>query len=236
MKRSLRSEPQVVWRREERTLTLEGEPVLEYALSWPEVEGAGLGGKWITAYYRRLAREWRLRWQREVYWRACLELAQRRAAARPFTPWTGKLEGEVALLEGGLLSLRLEGEEVRGDGKTCRVCWGDAWKVRSGAPCSARELFGGKRGWKKEVFRQVREQGEQRRAAGDLFLDRDWAERAPRLLSLEEACLTSEGARLFLPQGAASPAAEGTPAFLVRCQRVPPPEGSRGPAENSNRD
>jgi len=33
--------------------------------------------------------------------------AGRRAAARPFTPWTGKLEGEVTLWEDGLLSLRI---------------------------------------------------------------------------------------------------------------------------------
>lgn len=218
--------PQVVWRREEERLTLEGEPVLEYVLSWPEVEAGGLGGRWITAYYRRLARSWRERWRKEVYWRACLELAERRAAARPFKPWSGRLEGEVALLEGGLLSLRLSGEEVRGDGKTCRVRWGDVWKLKEGAPCAARELFGGRRGWKKELFRQVREQGEQRRAAGDLFLDGDWERRARRLLRPEEGCLTRSGTELYLPQGSAAPAAEGTPTFLVKCRNVPSPAGS----------
>ena len=35
---------QVIWEREDRTLALEGEPVLEYALSWPRIEGGGLGG------------------------------------------------------------------------------------------------------------------------------------------------------------------------------------------------
>ena len=34
-------EVQVVWREERRSLTLEGEPVLEYALCWPQVEQAG---------------------------------------------------------------------------------------------------------------------------------------------------------------------------------------------------
>ena len=53
---------QVSWSREERTLTLEGEPVLTYALSWPAVENAGLGGRWISCYYARLAGSWRRRW------------------------------------------------------------------------------------------------------------------------------------------------------------------------------
>ena len=83
----------VVWSSEERALTLEGEPVLKYSLSWPRVEGAGLGGRWISRYYARLADRWRRRWEREVYWPACLELAARREAARPFTPWTGELSG-----------------------------------------------------------------------------------------------------------------------------------------------
>ena len=36
-------EVQVLWTEERRTLTLCSEPVLEYTLSWPRVEGAGLG-------------------------------------------------------------------------------------------------------------------------------------------------------------------------------------------------
>ncbi len=214
--RETKETPQVVWKREEARLTLEGEPVLEYALSWPEVDNGGFGGKRITAYYRRLARSWRERWRREIYWKACLELSERRAAARPFTPWSGKLEGEVSLWEDGVLSLKLSGEETRGDGKTCRVRWGDTWSVPEGAPRTARSLFGGKRGWRRELLRQVREQGEQRRSAGDLFLDPDWERRATKALPLEEACLTPEGAEFFFPQGSVAPAAEGTPAFLVK--------------------
>ena len=54
---------------------------MEYILSWPQVEGAGLGGAWINRYYAHLAGTWRRRWEREVYWQACLELAARREAA-----------------------------------------------------------------------------------------------------------------------------------------------------------
>ncbi len=59
-------EVRVTWNREERAPSLEGEPVLRYTLAWPQVEGAGLGGRWISGYYAHLARRWRDRWEREV--------------------------------------------------------------------------------------------------------------------------------------------------------------------------
>ena len=73
-----KKEPGVLWRREERTLTLEGERVMEYILSWPQVEGAGLGGAWISRYYAHLAGTWRRRWER----RSCVSSS---------TAWAGPL-------------------------------------------------------------------------------------------------------------------------------------------------
>lgn len=207
--------PEVVWHEEHQTLTLEGEPVLEYALSWPEVVKGGLGGRWISRYYAHMAKTWRLRWRREIYWKACLELAERRASSRPFAPWSGRLWGEVALLEGGRLSLRLEGEEVRGDGKPCRVRWGDVWNVREGAPCPLKSFFQGERGWKRRLLTQIIQQGRDRRQAGDCFLDQDWEQKVRRQLPEQDFCLTPEGLEFPFPQGAFAPAAEGTPVFCI---------------------
>ena len=209
-------EIRVVWEEERRTLTLEGEPVLEYVLSWPRVEGAGLGGRWISGYYAYLAKSWRQRWRREVYWAACLELAARRAAARPFTPWTGELTGETALLRDGVLSLRFRGCEVRGDGRPARVRWGDVWSVREGAPKPLRSLFAGEKGWKARLWRELIRQGETRRQAGDCFLDRDWPKKAKKARPFRGWCLTGDGVEVSLPQCAASPAAEGCPVFCIR--------------------
>lgn len=103
-----REKPRLVWREAEETMTLEGENVLTFRLIWPQLEGAGLGGRWISRYYARLAEDWRRRWRREVYWKACIQLAQRRAAAQPFTPWKGELRGEEVLWRDGVLSLRLD--------------------------------------------------------------------------------------------------------------------------------
>ena len=207
-------EIKVIWEEESRVLTLEGEPVLKYALSRPRVEGAGLGGRWISRYYDRLAGRWRRRWEREVYWLACLALAAGREKSRPFTPWTGELTGETALLRDGMLSLRFFGCEVRGDGRPARVRWGDVWKLREGAPKPLRELFG-KRGWKKELRQSLCRQGEARRQAGDCFLDGDWPKKAKKARLLRGWCLTEEGVEVSLPQCAASPAAEGCPVFTV---------------------
>ena len=208
-------EVQVVWREEKRTLVLEGEPVLTYSLSWPQVEGGGLGGRWISRYYSNLAKSWRRRWEREVYWAACLALAARRETARPFTPWSGELAGETALLRDGVLSLRFQGCEVRGDGRPARVRWGDVWTVREGAPKLLRSLFRGEKGGKGRLWRAIVRQGEERRRAGDCFLDGDWPQKAKKARPLQGWCLTEEGVEVALPQCAAAPAVEGCPVFIL---------------------
>ena len=215
-------EVQVVWREERRSLTLEGEPVLEYALCWPQVEQAGLGGKWISGYYARMARRWRRRWEREVYWLACLELAARREEAKPFAPWSGELRGETVLLRDGVLSLRFFGSEVRGDGRPARVRWGDVWNLREGAPKPLRALFEQKRGWKNRLWRRLLQQGEERRQAGDCFLDGDWRQKAKKARPLRDWCLTEEGVEVSLPQCAAAPAAEGCPVFVLPLEEKSP--------------
>lgn len=215
--------PELVWHEENRTLTLEGEPVLSYRITWPQLTGAGLGGRWIGGYYARMAEHWRLRWQREVYWLGCIQLAQRRAASRPFIPWTGKLEGTMTFWDAGKLSIRMVGEETRGDGKPCRVQWGDVWTVREGAPCRTKELFQGRRPWKKAALEQIVRQGEARQAAGELFLDGAWEWTAKKLLPHLDCCLTGEGLEFAYPQCAIAPAAEGTPVFQVTPTPAQPP-------------
>ena len=210
-----RREAAVRWSEERRRLTLEGEGVLEYILRWPQVEGAGLGGRWISAYYRRLAGSWRRRWEREVYLQACLDLVRCREESRPFTPWRGELTGEVALLRDGLLSLRLCGWESRGARPPSRVRWGDVWRVRQGAPCPLGELMAGRRGWRRRLWAALAGQGEARRRGGDCFLDPDWLKKARAARPLKDYCLTEEGVELALPQCAAAPAAEGCPVFTI---------------------
>ena len=55
----------------------------------------------------------------------------------------------------------------------------------------------------------VYDQGEARRAAGDCFLDRDFAQKLPRALSPRRCCRTEEGWEFYLPQCALAPAVEG---------------------------
>jgi len=213
---------EVVWEEERRILTLEGEPVLEYALFWPRVEGAGLGGKWISRYYARLAQSWRRRWEREVYWLACLELAERRATARPFVPWTGELAGETVLLRDGVLSLRFRGWEVRGDGRPARVRWGDVWNLREGTPKPLGSLFTREKGWRGRLWKQLVRQGEERRQAGDCFLDEGWPQKARKAHLFGGWCLTEDGVEVSLPQCAAAPAVEGCPVFTLPLTEKPP--------------
>ncbi len=205
----------VVWREETDTLKLDGEEVLHYRLCWPQLEGSGLGARWMNRCYTMLARRWRKRWRQEVYCHACLELAQRRAEARPFTPWRGELGGQVTTQEEGLLSLCMEGLEERGDGKPCRIRWGDVWKVEEGAPCPLKELLPPGRGWKKNLYRQIIQEGERRQREGEWVPDPDWRRRIRRAFPEGGFCLQGKEVELAFPQCSIAPAAEGTPLFRI---------------------
>ena len=205
---------EVFWQTEEGEYTLEGEPVLCWRLGWPEVTGGGRAGRRINRFYARMAQLWRQRWQREVYWLACLDLARRREESRPFVSWKARLEGEVTLQREGLLSLRMRAEEVRGTAGPCLVCWGDVWNVAEGVPVRPGELFRG-RGWKKHLLSEMVEQGEVRRRAGDFFPDPGWEAQLARSADFRDLWLTEEGAALAVAQCVLAPAAEGTPVFSL---------------------
>ena len=214
-KKRAQKQVEVVWREEQERLTLEGKPVLKYRVTLPEVERGGMGGRWITRYYRRLGEAWKKRWQRQVYWEACLDLARCRQAGLPFAAWSGELRGEVTFLDDRLLSLRMTGEEVRSGGKLSMARWGDTWKLREGAPCLPRELPGMEQNWKKEARRHVLEQGRARKAAGDFFPDEGWEERVQGKLPRSALWVTEEGVEMAYPQSVLASAAEGVPSFRI---------------------
>ena len=203
------------WQEESRNLKLEGEPVLEYYLSLPQLERGGRAGARISRYYTRLADAWRTRWGKALYWRACLSLVQCRESRRPFRPWTGKLSGAVTIQEADLLGLRLDGEETWGDGRTLRGCWGDVWSLKDGAPCELSQIMGGSRGWRQVLLEQAARTGNERRAAGDCFLDQGWEIWLRKHLSRCSFYLSPGQVDILLPQGAAAPAAEGVVALSI---------------------
>ena len=213
---------EVRWKEEQKPLTLDGETVLEYKIRWPQVEGSGGGARRLSRGYEEMAGRWRVRWQREVYCQACLQLAACRAQARPFSPWQCGLEGEVTVQEENYLGFKFQAREEQGDGRVCRVCWGDVWKVKEGAPLLLGEVLPRKRRWKKALCRQLTEQGEQLQRAGGCFLDSDWQSRLPALLPTKDYCLYQDRLEFPFPQCTLAPAVEGTPILWV-----PRPDGER---------
>lgn len=208
-----RPQTQVLWNQEQKALTLEGEPVLEYHLSVPELQG-GRGCRRIGRYYRRVGQVWRRRWERELYWLACLELVSCRERSRPFRPWRARLEGEATLLSPTRISLRLEATEWGSDGRPLRVVTGDLWRLPEGAPVALREVLPHRRGWKAQLLERLTQTALSRRAAGELFLEEDFQRVLPEAFSTDRFCLREEGTEFYFPQCTISPAAEGCPALL----------------------
>lgn len=211
---------EIIWRREEKTLTLEGEPVLTLALSWPQLPRGGPGGRRIGRYYQRVAEAWRGRWGRELYWPACLDLVRCREQAQIFQPWQASLEGEIRYQDSEILSVCMDAREVRGDGRPLLVRTGDLWRLPQGVPLPVGDYVSGARRWWPRLCRLLAQQGEARRAAGDCFLDQDFARRLPRALSPRRCCRTPEGLEFYAPQASLAPAVEGTPVFTVTLEEI----------------
>ena len=209
----------VLWQEERQTLSLQGEPVLEYALVRPQIRDGGRGGRRLDRYYQHLAEVWRRRWSRALYWHACLDLARCREQSHPVHPWQAHLEGRVLFQDQDSLSIRLDAEEVHGDGRPLRVRMGDVWSLPEGVPLPAGACFPGDRRWWLHLTRKLREQGEVRRAAGDCFLDPDFGPRLRQFLSPHRYCRTPEGLEFYVPQCALAPAAEGVVAFSLPLER-----------------
>ena len=207
------SSPKLLWQTKQQTLTLSGQPVLEYQLCFPQLTQSGLAGRFISAYYRRMAHVWERRWQQEVYLRACLDFSQRQAAGKPFIPWQGSLQGELTLLEVPFLSVHFSGLEKQGNINPCRVSWGDVWNMKTGAPCHWRDFLEPPH-TKAHLAQQIKAQGTQQAAASARFFLPNWETQINSNLPAKEFWLTQEHLHLSFPQCSISPAVEGTPEFV----------------------
>ena len=204
---------QVQWKTEKKLLTLEKIPVLELTLSYPQTLGGGAGGARINRYYQKLAQAWRSRWGRETYCWACIDLVRCREAGRRFHAWQACLEGEVRFQDADGLSIRMDAREIRGDGRPLQVSTGDNWTLPDGVPLPSGRCLPRKR--RNRLVKELQAQGEARRAAGDCFLDRDFAQRLPRTLSPHRCCRTAEGWEFYIPQCVLAPAVEGVVTFSL---------------------
>lgn len=212
-----RKEPEltVELKRQEWEMTLEGEEVLHCVLTCPELTGTWKGIRAINRYYTHAADTWRRRWERELYCRACLDLADRRAQGRPFRVWQAKLETRITLQENGLLSLWQEGRECCGYDRPLMLRRGDTWSLAEGAPRPLASFYPKERRWKKRLIQQVEKQAEERLAAGETLLDSDCSKHLRREFQPDNFWLNGEGAQVFFPMYTIASGGEGIPAFSV---------------------
>jgi len=216
MKRK-RPEPElaVVLKRQEWEMMLEGECVLRCVLTWPECTGTWRGLEAIRRYYDHVTDVWRMRWERELYLRACLDLADRRAQGRPFRAWQAELVTQVTYQESGIFSLWQEGRERWGYEKPLSLRHGDTWSLAEGVPRTLASFYPKKRRWKRSLLEQVERQARQRIDGGESLLDADCTRLLRREFNAENFYLTGEGVQVFFPMYTLAPGGEGVPVFSV---------------------
>ena len=225
---------QVVWKEEKRVLRLGKEPVLSLELSWPEIQRGGRGGRRVSQYYRKVVQTWNARWEKTLYCRACLALAASREKGQTFSPWSARLEGQVTFQDGENLSIVLDAWEDWGDGRPLQVRTADLWTVPDARPLSKGRCWPEGRA-RRQLFRELAQQGQARRDTGDCFLDPDFAKKLPRALSWRRCARTDEGLEYYAPQGVLAVPVEGVVTFRAP---VPPPPGKsrrKGKAKESGR-
>lgn len=206
----------ITWQERERRLTLTGEPVLEMKLSWPGMEGSGMGG--VSRYYQRLCTCWERHWGRDGYWSACAELAQKRAQSRPFSPWQVSLSGRVTWQDAQYFSVAMQAREVRGDGRALEYRWGDTWRQENGGPVGLSELVPAGRGWRGRLLGRAEQAAQEAQRQG-LFLRESWRSELRRWFSPARAALEEGGLILCYPQCTIAPAAEGAVELHVPLER-----------------
>ena len=183
------------------------------AISCPVFAGDWRGLGAIARVYRRGERAVRRYWQQEVYVRACLALADRRAAGRSFRPWQVELDTRVTCIRDGLISLVQELRDSRGhDAPKLIVRRGDTWSLADGAPVSLASLCPG-RGWKRRLLEQMERQANERIQSGESLLDADCPSKLRRRFDPAHFCLTEGGLEVFYPMCEIAAAGEGIAAF-----------------------
>ena len=207
--------PEITWTTRTETLCMEGDPVLDYKLTWPQFPRDTPVLHKLDRLYTRMAAHWEAYWTKTAFPEACQALTRQRAVSRPFRPWSGGLQGEVTLHREDLLSLRFEGWEQHGDNRTYRVTWGDTWNLFDGSPCSPRTLLGREKGGFRALYSQLLTQGRERQTHGTQFFLPHWEQRMKKYFPRYDVWLTPEGICLPFPQNSISPAAEGTPFFTI---------------------
>ena len=133
-------------------MTLEGERVLSYCLSWPEEENC----RRITRYYARAARLWQDRWEKHLYPLACLELVRCREQAGVFIPWRCEMTGKLAFCGRGLVSVVLTVREMDRPGRSRTVVKGITWRLKDGRPLPMGELLAPEQRRKKRLTAALR--------------------------------------------------------------------------------
>lgn len=203
--------PDLIWQRQERTMTLEGETVLSYVLSWPERADCAR----LTAYYRQLARAWKDRWERQLYPLACLELVRSRERSQVFRPWNCELTGEMPLCTAEVVSLVLCARENGGWGRGRTVLSGCTWRLRDGTPLPLSMLVPPEYRGRKKLLRALGAAAEQCRQEGGCLLDRELDPRLVRAFCPDNVWLEGEALAAAFPQCALAPAGEGCPVLRV---------------------
>ena len=191
-----------------QNLSWEGVPVLSWGVSLPDGPERC---RRLNRYLKKTEQVWRERWEKRLYPAACAALGE----GVLFRSWSGILTGIITCQDKRLYSMKLEAEEVRGDGRPCLVCWGLLWDVREDAPGNVENLLQPGKDWENRVLERIFREGTARQRENLWFPDADWQEKAKKALKTCTPWADEKAVFWSFPQGFMADPADGTPVFSV---------------------
>lgn len=212
-----------MWKYRERGehLEVKGEEVLDWRMNIPYWEVPIKREKWLNFYYKKVEEVWEQRWTTETYWKASLDLQEKRELSRIFIPWTASLTGEVfPLATKGIAMIQdytvvITVSERCGKQMPTLRLFSEQWQ--EGIPQSKKKKLL-ELGWSKK--RIIDKLTSIIRGKEDFLLLPHWEKRLIQYFSYDHSYITEDEVVIYYPQGTVAGRIEGVPRFVISQKNI----------------
>ncbi len=202
------------------TMKSKTEPVLNYAVSLPQIVRQGRCGRRISQHYRFLRRRvdfmvrhplFRLA---EKHWKLC------QSGGAPFVPYLLEMDYTASRNDGEFLSLHYDRYMTIDGQRRCVLRGADTWSLTTGAPVSCAHFFPGRERPNRFVLDEILNIARARTAMGTALFYEDLKKNFKRHFNVERFYLTDDGLSFFFQPGTIAPGEQGVPVFTIPKEKL----------------
>ena len=198
----------------EQKLKSNGTTVLHCFIRRPAFSDSGKQ-KRMERYFERLAQVWQMKWESDLYQKACQAFA-RHTLDISFQPWEAIMDYQITYWSPPLLSIRINIQEQGPVTPPVSLCIGEVWDCSSGYPCSLRTFLPIKpRHWKYALIDQLQKQAQLRLDSKESLLHPSCLSIIKQSFDPNRFYLTEDELVIFYPLCTLASYGEGIPTFTI---------------------